>query len=325
MRRREFIAGLGSAAAWPVISRAQQPAMPTIGWLGETTGWNSNGVSAFRQGLSAAGFVEGRNVAFEFRFADNQPDRLLGLANELVHQRVAVIATPSTAAALTAKAATKTTPIVFAVGSDPVALGLVTSLNRPGGNATGINFFINELVGKRLELLRSLVPGASRVAVLVNPANVALAETATRDVERAAHAMGVQIKLLNATTSDEIHAAFERLSREPADALFVSTDPFFTLRRVQVVTLAARHGLPTSFTTRDPVEVGGLMSYGTNLNDAFHQIGDYAGRILKGEKPGDLPVVQTAKFELVINLVTARMLGLIVPPWLLATADEVIE
>jgi putative ABC transport system substrate-binding protein len=247
------------------------------------------------------------------------------LAADLVRRRVSAIAAPTTAAVLAAKAATTTIPIVFAVGNDPVALGVVTSLNRPGGNATGINIFLNELMGKRLELLRSLVPGAARVAVLVNPVNVALAETARRDVEAAARAMALQIKIVNASTSDEIHAAFERLSREPTDALFVSSDPFFLIRRVQLATLAARLGLPTSFSTRDLVEAGGLMSYGTDINDAYRQTGVYTGRILLGAKPADLPVMQSTKFELVINLVTARMLGLSVPQSLLATADEVIE
>jgi putative ABC transport system substrate-binding protein len=248
------------------------------------------------------------------------------LAADLVRRQVAVIvATGGTLPALAAKAATSTIPIVFGVGDDPVRLGLVASLARPGGNATGINFFLGELTAKRLEILRELVPAAVRVAVLVNPANAARTEATTRDAERAAQAMALQIKIVTASTSGEIHAAFERLAPERPDALFVGSDPLFTNRRVQLATLAARHGLPASFASRDNVEAGGLVSYGTNLNDAFLQNGIYAGRILKGEKPADLPVVQSTKFELVINLSTAKALGLEVPAMLLARADEAIE
>jgi putative ABC transport system substrate-binding protein len=236
-----------------------------------------------------------------------------------------IVATGGTLPALAAKAATSTIPIVFGVGDDPVRLGLVASLARPGGNATGINFFLGELTAKRLEIQRELVPAAVRVAVLVNPSNAARTEATIKDAERAAQAMALQIKIVTASTTGEIHAAFESLARERPDALFVGSDPLFTNRRVQLATLAARHGLPASFASRDNVEAGGLMSYGTNLNDAFLQNGIYAGRILKGEKPADLPVVQSTKFELVINLSTAKALGLDVPPMLLARADEVVE
>ena len=327
LKRRELFTLLGGAAAWPLAAHAQQPATRVIGYLsGVSPDGDTERVRALRQGLKETGFVEGENVTIEYRWAENQFDRLPALAAELVRRQVAVIvATGGTLPALAAKAATTTIPIVFGVGDDPVRLGLVASLARPGGNATGINFFLGELTAKRLEILRELVPAAVRVAVLVNPANAARTEATTRDAERAAQAMALRIKIVTASTTGEIHAAFESLARERPDALFVGSDPLFTNRRVQLATLAARHGLPASFASRDNVEAGGLMSYGTNLNDAFLQNGIYAGRILKGEKPADLPVVQSTKFELVINLSTAKALSLEVPAMLLARADEVVE
>jgi putative ABC transport system substrate-binding protein len=301
--------------------------MPVVGFLGGVSpdGFTER-LRAFRQGLKETGYVEGENVAIEYRWAENQPDRLPDLAAELVRRRVAVIAAlAGNIPPVAAKAVTTTIPIVFGVSEDPVRLGLVSSLARPGGNATGINFFTLELAAKRLEFLRELVPRAVRVAVLINPANAGNADATVRDVEAAVRGMALQVEIVKASTSDEIQTAFERLSRERPDALFVSADPLFTVRRVQLANLAARHAIPSSFGVRDPVEAGGLMSYGTNINDAFRQVGVYTGRILKGEKPADLPVVQSTKFELVINLPTAKLLGLEVPPTLLARADEVIE
>jgi putative tryptophan/tyrosine transport system substrate-binding protein len=323
VRRREVITLIGSAAAWPLAARAQQPGLPVIGLLDPTSlDAFADGQRAFRQGLKDTGYVEGENVTIEYRWAENQPDRLPALATELVRRRVAVIATTGgIKATLAAKAATTT---IFIVGEDPVRLGLVASLARPGGNLTGINFLTNELVAKRLELLRQLVPAATRVVVLVNPTGPA-SEIPLKDVEVAAHTMGLQIDVLRASTSREINAAFETFVRERADALFVSADPFFGSRRVQLAQLAARHAVPTTYAGRQYAEVGGLMSYGASVTDAYRQVGAYAGRILKGAKPADLPVVQASKFELVINAETARMLGLTVPPTLLSTADEVIE
>jgi putative ABC transport system substrate-binding protein len=326
LKRRDFITLLGGVAAWPLAARAQQSAIPVIGFLNTVPpeGFTDR-LRAFRQGLKETGFIDGENVTIEYRWADNQVERLPALAADLVSRRVAVIVTLNTASALAAKAATTMIPIVFAVGSDPVPLGLVASLNRPGGNVTGINFSISELGEKRLELLRALVPSVRRLAVLVNPTSAVLTEFTVKDTAAAARAMGLEIKVFNASTSDEVHAAFARFSSERPDALFVGADPFFTARRVQLSTLAARHGLPSSFPLRENVEAGGLMSYGTNINDATRQVGVYTGRILKGTKPEDLPVVQSTKFELVINLTTAKTLGLTVPPNLLAIADEVIE
>jgi ABC-type uncharacterized transport system substrate-binding protein len=338
MKRRELITLLGGAAAirgvyapsstglWPVAARAQQR-MPVIGFLGATSpDHQADYLRTFRQAVKETGYVEGETVAIEYRWADNQLDLLPALAAELVRRKVAVIVTiEGPPAAFAAKAATTTIPIVFIVSDDPVRLGLVASLNRPGGNLTGINFVSSELVAKRLELLRELVPGAARVAVLVNPASAANTETTLRDVEPAARAVGLQIQVLNTDTSREIDAAFATIVRERPDVLFSATSPYFTSRRIQLVQLAARHAIPATYPGRQYVEVGGLMSYGANVASAWRQLGVYAGRILKGAKPADLPVVQSSKLELVINHQTARMLGLTVPDKLLVAADEVIE
>jgi putative tryptophan/tyrosine transport system substrate-binding protein len=328
MRRREFITLLGGgAAACPSAARAQQAAIPVIGFLNSLSADGfTEPLRGFRQGLKDVGFVEGENVAIEYRWADNQMDRLPQLAVELVRRRVAVIAAvggPPTV--LAAKAATTTIPIVFITGNDPVALGFVASLARPSGNLTGISFFNAELGAKRLELLRELVPAAVRVAVLVNPAIAAISEATLRDLEPSVRAMGLQIRVLNASTSSEINAAFAPFAREPPDALFVGPGAFFLSRRSQLTHLATRHAVPAIFAERDYVEIGGLMSYGTSLTDAYRQLGIYTGRVLKGAKPADLPVLRATKFELVINVQTARMLSLEVPPTLLSRADEVIE
>ena len=326
--RRAFISLLGgAAAAWPLGARAQQPVMPVIGFLHPASpDTYTDRLRAFRQGLKEAGFVEGENVAIEYRWAENQFDRLPALATELVRRPVAVIVTTGgPVPALAAKSASPTVPIIFAVPEDPVRLGLVASLARPGGNATGINFFSDELTAKRLELLRELVPAATRVAVLVNPANAAATPTMLPNVEAAARAMGLQIQVVNANTSREIDAAFATLTRVRPDALFVTGGPFLLSRRVQLALLAARHAVPASYGSREYVEFGGLMSYGTSLTDVLRQVGVYAGRILKGAKPADLPVMQAVKFELVINQLAARAIDLTVPPTLLARADEVIE
>src|SRR5262249_24033886 len=315
---------LGGAAAWPLAARAQQPAMPVIGFLdSRSPDAMSDRLRAFRQSLKDAGYVEGENVAIVYRFAENQIDRLPALAAELVHRQVSVIVASVGTAALAAKAATATIPIVFLVGGDPVTLGLVASLARPSSNLTGINLLATELTAKRLELLRELVPRAVRVAVLLNPADVTVTEPTLRDVEPAARAMGLEIQVLNATMSRDIDAAFETIARERLDALFVATSTLFIGRRIHLAQLAAFHRLPAIYSLREMAEGGGLMSYGTNIGDAYRQVGVYAGRILRGAKPSDLPVVQASKFELVINAQTARMLGLTVPPSLLATADEI--
>jgi putative ABC transport system substrate-binding protein len=326
VKRREFISLVGGAVAWPLAARAQQPAIPVIGFLEirspETI---AERLRAFRQGLKETGYVEGENVAIDYRWAE-QMERLPELAADLVRRQVAVIATAAGfATALAAKAATTTIPIVFAVSEDPVKLGLVTSLARPSANLTGINLLSLELTAKRLELLRELLPGAARVAVLVNPANTAAAQTTLREVEAAGRAMGLQIQIFNASTSREIDAAFAAFGRERPDAVFVGQDAFFNGRRLQLANWATRQALPMTSGSRDICEVGGLMSYGTNIVDTYRQMAVYVGRILKGAKPADLPVEQSVKFELVINAQTARMFGLEIPPTLLARADEVIE
>jgi putative ABC transport system substrate-binding protein len=325
MRRRDFIGLVGGAAVWHLPARAQQPATPVIGFFDPTSpDVRADRLRAFRQGLKETGYVEGDNVTIVYRFAENQVDRLPALAAELVRRPVAVIAAPTGPSALAAKAATTTIPIVFSVPDDPVRLGLVASLSRPGGNLTGINHFNTELGAKKLELLRALGPTAVRVAVLINPASPTT-ETTLRDLEPAARALGLQIRILNASTSDEINAVFASFVRERPDALFVSGGNIFNSRRAQLVHLASYHRVPAIFPNRDFTEIGGLMSYGSDVDDAWRHVGAYVGRILKGAKPADLPVVQASKFELVINAETARMFGIIVPPTLLSIADEVIE
>jgi putative tryptophan/tyrosine transport system substrate-binding protein len=326
MRRRQFIAGLGGAVAWPMVARAQQPALPVVGYVfGGSADAGAGWVAAFRKGLGETGYVEGQSVNVEYHWLYGQYDRLPELMTDLVRRRVAVIATPGTpSAAIAAKTATATVPIVFGIGSDPVLLGLVASLARPGGNATGINIFTNEVVAKRLGLLHELLPKAVRIAVLLNPVN-ATAESTLRAVQEAARIIGLQIQVLKASTDREIDAAFATLARERPDALFVGPDAFFASRRVQFATLAAHNRIPAAYSTREFVVAGGLMNYGTDLSDMFRQVGVYTGNILKGAKPADLPVVQATKFEFVINTQTARTLGIEVPPTLLAIADEVIE
>jgi len=324
MKRREFITLIVGAAAWPLAARAQQPAMPVIGFLHSASDTNPESLRAFRQGLKDTGFVEGENLAVVYRWAENQMDRLPELVAELVHRQVAVLVTVGNATTLAAKATT-TIPIVFNVNEDPVRLGLVANLARPGGNLTGVNFLAGELAAKRLELLHELVPAATRVAVLVNPANATTADSTLRDLAPAARAVGLQIMVHKTSTSREIDAAFDTFVRERPDALFVNPDPFFMSRRIQLVHLASRHTVPAAYGLREFAEVGGMMSYGPSTADAMRQAGVYTGRILKGAKPADLPVVQSSKFELVINHQTARMLGLTVPDKLLVAADEVIE
>jgi putative tryptophan/tyrosine transport system substrate-binding protein len=327
MRRRDVITLLGGAAvAAPLAAHAQQPTMPVVGYLGVGSPEpDAHRLAAFRKGLSEAGFVEGRNVAIEYRWGYGDNDRLPELAAELVRRRVAVVVTPAgTAAALAAKAATTTIPIVFSMGGDPVESGLVASFNRPGGNITGISSQNVELAGKRLGLLHELIPKAARFAVLINPTHP-FAERAIRDAQAAAAGIGRQIEVVTANTNREIDAAFVSLAQKRADALLVPPVAPFNGRRVQIVTLAAHHRLPAVYPWREALEAGGLMSYGSSNTEEFRQVGIYAGRVLKGEKPADLPVMQPTKFELVINLQTARVLGIEVPPTLLAIADEVIE
>jgi putative ABC transport system substrate-binding protein len=325
--RRDFITLLGgAAAAWPFAARAQQAAMPIVGFVeGRSAEAAVRQAALFRKGLSETGFVEGQNVIVEYHWLDGQYDRLPALMGDLVRRRVAVITAFSNAPALAAKAATTTIPIVFGVGQDPVRMGLVASLARPGGNATGINFLNQETTAKRLGLLHDLVPKAVRIAVLVNPANASATEPTLREIGEAARALGLQIAVLKASTSREVEAAFATLVRDQADALFVAPDVFFVGRPVQFATLAAHHKVPAAYTQRGFVEAGGLMSYGTDIADMFRQVGVYTGQILKGVKPADLPVLQSTKFEFVINMQTARALGLEVPPQLLASVDEVIE
>jgi putative ABC transport system substrate-binding protein len=331
MNRRAFISVLGGAAAasvsWPLAARAQQPAMPVIGFLNPQSpeGYVEH-MRLFRQGLRDVGYVEGENIAIEYRWADNQLDRLPVLAADLVRRRVAVIAAPGgPAPALAAKSATTSIPIVFNVADDPVKYGLVANLARPGGNLTGVNALSNELAAKRLELLRELVGRLARVAVLINPTNTANTELTLRDVETAARTIGLQYRVFNADTPLEIDAAFAKIGEERPDAVFVAFTPLFVVRRMQLVQLAAFHRIPAAYGGREFTEGGGLMSYGASLSEAYRQVGIYTGRILKGAKPADIPVVQSTKLELVVNHQTARMLGLTVPDKLIAAADEVIE
>ena len=314
MRRREFITLLGGAAAWPLTARGQQAAMPVIGFLhGASPDGNADRIRAFRQGLKEVGLVEGENVAIEYRWADNQSDRLPAMAADLVLRRVAVIAATTNAATFAAKGATANIPIVFLVSDDPVRMGLVPNLARPDGNLTGVNFLAAELAAKRMELLRQLVPGITRVAVLVDPTNAAATEATLRDAEEAARALGLQIDAHNAGNSRQIEQAFASFVRKRPDALFVGTSPFFTDRRVQFALLAVLRKLPATYPWRDFVEAGGLMSYGASLHDSIRQVGVYTGRIIKGAKPADLPVVRSSKFEFVINLQAARVIELEVP------------
>jgi putative tryptophan/tyrosine transport system substrate-binding protein len=328
MRRRDFIMLFGStAAAWPLAARAQQPAIPVVGVVsGRSRDAEARNAAAFYKGLSEAGYVDGQNVTVEYHWVEGKYDRLPALMADLVRRQVAVIATTgNNATALAAKAATATIPIVFAVGVDPVKLGLVASLARPGGNATGTNFFATEVAAKRLRLLHDLVPKAVRFAVLVNPANAASAEGTLTGMQEAATAIGLQMRILNATTIGEIDAAFASFAQERPDALFVGADSFFVTRAVQFITLTARDRIPAAYSTREYVTAGGLMSYGVELVEIAHQVGLYTGNILKGAKPADLPVQQSTKFNFAINLQTARALGIEVPSGVLSIADEVIE
>ena len=325
--RRQFISALsGTALAWPLVARAQQPALPVVGFIRDgSADASARFATAFRNGLGENDIIEGQNVTVEYHWLEGQYDRLPALVADLVRRQVAVIATPSNVPTLAAKAATATIPIVFVVGEDTVRLGLVASFARPGGNATGINFFNSEVTAKRLRLLHDLVPKAARVAVLVNPANTSATQSTLREVQAAAPTIGLQIQILNATAIGEIDAVFATFAHERPDALFVAGDAFFTSRAVQFATLTARDRIPAAYAVRELAAAGGLMSYGTDLADACHQVGVYTGKILKGAKAADLPVVQSSKFEFVINLQTARALSIEVPQGLLLIADEVIE
>jgi putative tryptophan/tyrosine transport system substrate-binding protein len=326
MNRREFIAGLGSAAAWPMVARAQQPALPLVGWLGVGSSPDDarESVTAIKRGLAETGLVEGRTFAFEYRFADYHPERLPDLAADLVRRRVAVMFTPTLVATLAAKAATDTIPIVFLVGIDPVAYGLVASFNRPGGNITGVTLLGTLLAAKRLEVLHELVPAASLFAVLVNP-NSPVTTFETKELEAAAGVLGVRLLIVNAADPNELGMAFATIVQQRAGALLVSSDPLFNNRYVQVIALAARHAMPTMYLFGAAPEAGGLMSYTADLGENVGQAGRYVGRILKGERPADLPVQQATKVELVINLKTAKTLGITLPTALLVRADKVIE
>jgi putative ABC transport system substrate-binding protein len=327
MRRREFITLLGgAAAAWPRVTQAQQPPLPVVGYLNlASPEANASDTAAFFQGLKETGYVKGQNVAVDYRSAEFQNDRLPAFAADLVQHRVSVIAAISgPASAIAAKAATAVIPIVFAIGGDPVKLGLVASLNRPGGNITGVTFLVNALAAKRLDLLRELVPSATAIGDLVNPTNPN-SEGETRDVQEAARALGLQLHVVNASSEPDIDTAFASFVQHRVNAVLVTADAFFTSRRDQLIALAQRHALPTIYQRRDFATAGGLISYGTSISDAHRQAGIYTGMILKGEKPGDLPIMQSTRFELVINLKTAKSLRLTVPLTLQVAADEVIE
>jgi ABC-type uncharacterized transport system substrate-binding protein len=327
MRRRDFIAALGTAVAWPLSAPAQQPAVPVVALVSLRSAEASVRLAnSFRKGLNEAGWVDGQNVTVEYNWLDGRFDGVSSVIADLVRRRVAVIATPGTIyGAQAAKAATTTMPIVFGVGDDPVKQGLVASLARPGGNVTGYNFLLAEVGAKRLELLHGLVPKAVRFAMLVNPENVPIAARTLREVPQAARALGLQLRILNASTKDEIEAAFDTLVRDKIDALFVAPDPFFISQRDQFATLTARYRIPAAYSTREDVEAGGLMSYGADNQEMWRQVGVYTGQILKGAKPADLPVLQSTKFEFLINLKTAKALGIEVPNSILLLADEVIE
>jgi putative tryptophan/tyrosine transport system substrate-binding protein len=326
MRRRDFITVVGSGAMWPLAASAQQSAMPVIGFIrdGSAQG-EARWVGGFHKGLSETGYVEGKNVTVEYHWLEGKYDRLPELLADLVRRQVAVIATLSTLPTQLAKAATVTIPIVFLVGADPVELGLVGSFAKPGGNVTGVNILTSEVVAKRLRLLHDLLPNAVRIAVLVDPNNPIITKTTVQDVQKAAPIMGLQTQIINATTVGEINEVFAAFERERPDALFVAPDSFLTSRRVQLATLTVRDRIPATYPNRDYVEVGGLMSYGPDFTDIFRQVGVYTGSILKGAKPAELPVLQSNKFDLVINLTTAKALGIEVPLNLLSIADEVIE